>query len=80
MTANVHGFLLRWSPIAIGAVLLQPRNCRWACPDEGRDKDRKLRIYLPAASLRSFGEARPAGRFKGEARITANNAVLLVEF
>jgi len=43
-------------------------------------KDRKLMVYLPAASLRSFGEARPAGRFKGEARITANNAVLLVEF
>ena len=27
-------------------------------------------VYLPAASLRSFGEARPAGRFKSSVMFT----------
>jgi len=40
-------------------------NCRWFCPGESLDKDRKLMVYLPAEPLRSFGEARPAGRFQG---------------
>ena len=40
------------------------RYFRWACPDEGRDKDGKLTVYPPAAPLRSLGEPRPAGRSK----------------
>jgi len=48
-------------PIAIGAMLLQPRYCRWACPDEGRDKDRKSIVYLPALLRRSSAKAQQAG-------------------
>jgi len=43
-------------------MLLQPRYCRWACPDEGRDKDRKSIVYLPALLRRSSAKAQQVPR------------------
>jgi len=43
------------------AVLLQPGTVAGRVPAEILDKDKKLMVYLPAAPLRSFGEARQAG-------------------